>query len=111
MIEAIIIEYLNTKLNIPTYAEIPTKKPKKYIIVEKIDGGRVNHIKASTVSVYSYGSSLFESAELDEMVKNAMEMIVEDERVSSCRIGGEDRNIDTDNKEYRYETIFNLFHY
>lgn len=111
MIEAIIIEYLKTKLSIQAFAEIPSKKPKSYVIVEKIDGGKVNQIKAATVSVYSYASTLYGAAELDERVRDAMELIVEDDRISSCRIGGEDRNIDTENKEYRYETIFNLFYY
>lgn len=111
MIEAIIIEYLKTRLNIQAYAEIPLKKPKSFVIVEKIGGGEANHIKATTVSVFSYASTLYGAAELDEKVRDAMAQIVEDERISSCKIGGEYRNIDSENKEYRYETIFNLFHY
>lgn len=111
IIEAIIIEYLEKTLGIETYAEIPEVKPDKYIIVEKIDGGRINQIDASTLSVYSYAKTLVDAAVLNEQVKSALLNAIVIDDITSSKIGGENRNIDKDNKEYRYETIINLYHY
>lgn len=111
IIESVIIDYLETKLGVKTYAEIPDKKQKKYIVVSKIDGGKVNQINASTLSVYSYAESLYEAAELHEMVKEALLNAIEIDDISSAKIGGESRDPDRSNKEYRYETIINFRHY
>lgn len=111
MIEEIIIDYLSKALSVPVYAEIPKKKSEQYIIVEKIAGGLVEKIKASSVSVYSYSSTQYKAAELDEVVRNTMLDIVSLDNISSCKVGGESRSNDVLNKEYRYETIFNLYHY
>ena len=111
IIEAVIIEYLEKELGVETYAEIPDEKPKKFIVVEKIDGGRINQIDASTLSVYSYGETLYDAVLLNEKVKSALLNVIVLDDISSSKIGGESRSIDKANKEYRYETIINLTHY
>lgn len=111
MIEATVINYLKEILNIPVYAEIPEKKPKNFVIVERIDSGDKDHIKAATLSVYSYGESLYDAASLDEDVKYAMKNMIILDIVSSCKLGGGGRNNDNANKLPRYESIFNVIFY
>lgn len=111
IIEAVIIKYLEDKLKVKAYAEIPKNRPKKFILVEKIDGGRTNCINASTLSVFSYAESLYDASELNELVKDTLIDAIEIDDISSSKIGGETRSIDTQNKLYRYETIINLYHY
>jgi len=112
IIEAVVIEYLKNKLtNIPVYAEIPKNRPGKFVIVEKIEGGMTNHINASTLSIYSYANSMYEAAQLNESVKEYMLSIAELNTISGSKLGGDSRDIDSSNKEYRYECIFNLYHY
>ena len=111
MIEEVVIKYLEDKLGIKAYAEKPNRKTSEYIVVEKIDGGRINQINASTLSVFSYADTLFKAAALNERVKETLLGIIELEEISSSKIGGEGRNIDSNNREYRYETIINLYHY
>lgn len=111
IIESVIIKFLEDKLKVKTYAEIPKTKPHKFIVVEKIDGGRTNCINASTLSVFSYAETLFDAADMNEQVKDALFDAVEIDDITSSKIGGENRSIDTANKLYRYETIINLYHY
>lgn len=111
MIEITVIDYLKEVLNIPVYAEIPTNRPQSFVVVNKIDGGETNQVNASTLSIYSYGKTLYDAAILNEDVKYAMKNIVKLHIVSGCKIGGDSRSIDEENKLYRYESIFNLYHY
>lgn len=111
IIEAVIIEYLEKELGVNAYAEIPEEKPSEYIVVEKIDGGRINQINTSTLSVYAYADSLYKAVLLNERVKSALLNAIAIDDISSSKIGGENRSIDKANKEYRYETIINLYHY
>lgn len=51
MIETIIVEYLESKIDSGVYAEIPEKKPESFVVVEKTSGSKVNHIKGAVVAV------------------------------------------------------------
>lgn len=110
-IEAVIIKHLENSTGVKTYAEIPTTKPNNFIVVEKIDGGMVNAINASTLIIYSYSTTLIDACELNEKVKVAILDALTIDDISSVRISGEDRGIDDSEKLYRYETTINLYHY
>ena len=110
MIEVDIIKYLSQALGVSVTGEKPTKKPKEYVVIEKIDGGRTNYIDAITISIMSYSDTLLNAAKLDERVKEAMFNIVELDNISSARLGGGGQSIDKQTKEYAYESIFNLIY-
>ena len=111
MIEVDIIKYLSSALGVSVTGEKPTSKPKEYVVIEKIDGGRVDYIDAITISIMSYADTLLNAAKLDEKVQKAMFDIVGLENISSCRLGGASQSIDKQTKEYAYESIFNLIYY
>ena len=48
---------------------------------------------------------------MNESIKSAMFAINTLDDVSGVRQGGEDGRIDTSNKMYEYETIWNVYHY
>lgn len=108
MIEVDIIRYLSNALGISVTSEKPTRKPTEYVVIEKIDGGRINYIDAITISIMSYSDTLLNAAKLDEKVQEAMFNIIELENVSSCKLGGGGQSIDRQTKEYAYESIFNI---
>lgn len=111
MIEVITKQYLDSKLNVPIFiGEKPSKKITEYIVIEIIDGGRINYIDAVTLNIKSYSDTLLHAAELNEDVKNAMYDIVALPQVSSSKCGGGGQSIDTQSKEYAYECVFNLFY-
>ena len=111
MIEKIVYQYLSGALDVPVYiGEKPTNKPSEYIVLEVIDGGRVNMIDAVTFNCESYSTTLLKAAELNKKVKDAMYNIVSLPQVSSSKCGGGGQNIDTQTKSYCYEAIFNLYY-
>lgn len=114
MIEVTLYNYLTNALeNVPVYMEIPedTTNIPKYVILEKIDAGLVDHIKTATIAADSYASSLYEAAELGELVKNALFNAITLDEISSVRLGGESSGNDTQKKRYKYECTINLYHY
>ena len=42
------------------------------VTIEKTGSSETNHIKTSTFAIQSYGKSLYEAAELNEVVKEVM---------------------------------------
>lgn len=111
MIEKTLIAYLSAQLNVPVFMEIPSARPKEFVILHKIDAGVVNKINASSFDVGCYSTSLQKAAELCETVKSAFLNAIRLEEVCSCRLGGENSRIDTTTKSYAYECVFNIYHY
>lgn len=111
MIEDILTAYLSKKLSAPVFmGEKPSNRPIEYVVIQKIDSGRINHIDAATFSIFSYSSTLYKAAQLNALVKEAMFAMTELENVSSSKLGGGSQYIDKQTKEYGYECIFNLYY-
>jgi hypothetical protein len=111
MIEKTLYDYLKSKLNTSVHMEYPVNPPGKFVTIQKIDGGNTNHIKAATVSVEAYAESMYEAGVLSEEIKKVLEEMSESSSlIFSAKLGGESNSIDTENKRYRYETIWNLFY-
>lgn len=111
MIEATIREYLERELSIPTYLEIPDNEPEKYITVEKIGGGKTNHIKNATFAIQSRACSMYEAAELNEKVKGAMDDIIKLDSISRSALNSDYNFTDTTKKRYRYQAVYDLVFY
>lgn len=110
MIESVVISYLNSKLNVPVYAEEPTRKNAEYVTVKSIDNGRVDFIDAVTLNIVSVSTSLENAAKLNKQVKDAMYDIISLDNVSSSKCGGGGQRVDTSTKRYECECIFNLYY-
>lgn len=108
MIEKIVLDYLSGKLSVPVLMEIPSNPTKEYVVVQKTGSGRENHINRATIAIRSYSVSLFKTAELNEMVKDAMFDITELVDVSKCELNSDYNATDTTNKKYRYQAVFDL---
>ena len=108
MIEKIVLDYLNGVLNIPCYMEVPEKPTAPYVVIEKTSESETNKILSGTLVTQSYGTSLYNAAELDEEVKTAMESIVELDSVYRCRLAGSYNFTDTSTKRYRYQSVFDM---
>lgn len=110
MIEKTLLDYLKAHiLNVAIEMEIPANRPEKLITIQRIDGGKNNHIKAATFSIECYDTSKYKTVLLNETVKEMMEAFGDEPSVFSCNQGGESDNTDTQNKLYCYETIWNVY--
>lgn len=109
MIEEKLLTLLKSNLDVPVYLEEPTKKPTEYVLIQIIDTTRTNLIDACSLYVESISTSLYKASSLNERVKEYMlNHLIEDDSISSCRLGGGGQNINTQTKRYQYESIFNI---
>lgn len=109
MIEKTIIDHLQNKLDTSNvYAERPEGINGSFVLVEKTGSRRANWIETATIAVQSYGNTLFEAATLNELVKTAMDSLVENDTVSSSRLQSDYNFSNTAKKEHRYQAVFEV---
>ncbi|MCR5584560.1 MAG: hypothetical protein K6F63_03885 [Lachnospiraceae bacterium] len=115
MIEKIILDYLNTKLSqtqIKAYMELPEgEDPVTCVVIEKTGSSENNYLRSATLAIQSYGTSLYEAASLNEMVKTFMEEAVSLSDVSKCKLNTDYVFNDVTRKRYRYQAVFEINHY
>lgn len=111
MIETVILGYLNSVLSPPCYMEIPEDASGSFVVIEKTGSSILNHIKTATFAIQSYAPSLYQAAELNELVKAAMENIIERDDISRVELNSDYNYTDTALKHYRYQAVFVITHY
>ena len=111
MIEIIIKQYFDSHLTVPSFLEYPEVPPPKFVVFEKTGSGRSNHLPSSTFAFQSYAESMYESALLNEEVKEVVENMIELDEIRSIKLNSDYNFTDTTTKEYRYQAVFDIKHY
>lgn len=111
MIEIIILNYLKTQLSEPVYLERPEIAPEKYVLFEKTGSGRSNRLSSSTFAFQSYAGSLFAAAELNGKVKRAVDNLINLDAIGKVKLNSDYNYTDTITKKYRYQAVFDIYHY
>lgn len=110
MIEEIVLNYLNSKLGVPAYAEKPEEKPARYVLIEKTGGSEEDMICSATLAIQSYAESLYQAVLLNKQVKTAMRSIVNLPEIGRSQLNSDYNFTDTTTKEYRYQAVFDLIY-
>lgn len=108
MVEKVILDYLNNKLDVPAYMERPLDKPLRYVLIEKTGSSEENLIESVTLTIQSYAEHLYQAACLNELVKDAMKESVCLPEISRVKLNSDYNFTDTTKKEYRYQAVFDL---
>lgn len=111
MIEIVVRDFLAEKLSVPVFMEEPEEIPQKYIILERVGGGKSNGLKSATIAFQSYGPSLHDAAMLNEEVKEALEDIENQDPVSSAELNSDYNFTDTETHRYRYQAVYDFIYY
>ena len=111
MIELIVKDYLTKYLGIPIVFEHQKNLPKRYILIQKTSGKRENFLKESTIAIQSYAETLFESAKLNEKIKDLMYDLIMVDEVSKVSLNSDYNYTNLETKEYRYQAVFDIYHY
>ena len=111
MIEKIIYDYLSENLDAPVYMEQPDKKPKRYVVIEKLGGAKHSTINNSLMAVQSYAESMYETASLNERVIDTVEGLINNDDVNRVSLNTSYNFPDTEQKLYRYQAVFDIVHY
>ena len=109
MIEAILIDYLGTKLKVPVFVMMPDTIPQgNFIVLDRIGNTKTNYITSYSIAVHSYGSTALSAATLNESVIEAMEKLLEDDRFSRIHLNNGNMSTDTTRKLNRYQSTFEI---
>lgn len=111
MIEVIIKQYLDNHLEVPVFFEFEDVMPLSFVVVEKIGSTKADHLKSATFAFQSYAASLYEAAALNELVKDAVENMIILNEVSGVRLNADYNFTDVETKRYRYQAVFDIYHY
>lgn len=111
MIEIVVKDFLEKKLSVPVFMEEPEAIPQRYIIIEKVGGGESIGMKSATIAIQSYGTSLADSAMLNEEVKEALREIDDQNPVSSAELNSDYNFTDTETHRYRYQAVYDFIYY
>lgn len=106
MIEKTVLDYLNNKLSVPVYPEIPASPPDEFVIIEKTGSSRENRIDTATMAFQSYGASMLAAARLNETVKAAVEGMIELDSISAVYLNSDYNFTDQSTKHYRYQALY-----
>lgn len=111
MIEIIIKEFLDSHLIVPVFMEHPENPPKNYVLFEKTGSSKRNHLLSSTFAFQSYAPSMYQAAQLNEMLKDAVEELITLDEISRVSLNSDYNFTDTETKDYRYQAVFDINHY
>ena len=112
MIEVALRQYLADNLNkIAVVMEYPKNPPKKFVLLQLSDSGRINHIDAATFFLTVYADSLYTAAELKETVKDLLFDAITIPGITSSTLGQERAGVDSANHVYKYDLTFNFYYY
>lgn len=112
MIESVLYSYLKGRLSVPVTLERSEKPPEKYVIIEKTGSSFDNHIYSATFAIQSIAKYLYDAAEINEAVKQAMLYgAMELPEIGSVDLNSDYNFTDPESKEYRYQAVFDITHY
>lgn len=111
MIEILMLNHLTRELNVPVHTEVPEDKPERYVVIKKADYHREDFLRCSMMLARSYGPTLLAAAELSDRVEQAMTSILRDPRISGCHCTGNYNFTDEETKQYRYQAVFDIYHF
>ena len=111
MIEVIIKNHLDEKLEEQVFLEKPSPALGNYVVLEKTSSDKSNHLPSATFAFQSYGTSLYKSMELNERVKKAVEDMIELDEIRGISLNSDYNFTDTTTKEYRYQAVFDIKYY
>ncbi|MCL2492508.1 MAG: hypothetical protein FWF33_00490 [Clostridiales bacterium] len=72
-IEAEIINYLESRVDVPVYADVPEERPESFVTVERVGGSISNHvIDTANIAVQSWADTRYNASELADRVDTAI---------------------------------------
>lgn len=112
LIETTVINHVEGRLDCPVYMEFPEGDPPEYfVILDRTDSSRENHIDSAIFVVQSYAPSKLAAAMLNHQVKSAMDSLMELNRIAAVNLSGDYPFPDTKRKRHRYQAVYQITHY
>ncbi len=110
MIETRLLDYLSAELSVFVGYEAPSKRD-GYVLIDKTGSSRTNHIITSTFAIQSYGKTLLDAMILKDEVERVMEGFIEDSQIVKVELETDYNFTDTETKQYRWQSVYDITHY
>lgn len=111
MIEIIIKKYLDENFDIPAFLEYPKEEPNEFILFEKTGSSKENKLLSSTIAFQSYADSMYKASLLNEYLKDVIEGLIKLPEISKVSLNSDYNFTDERKKKYRYQAVFDIYHY
>lgn len=112
MVEIELKRRLGQFINCPIFFEVPADAPAKFLVIEKTGSSCENKIYNSMVAIQSYDETMQKAAELNDAVKNAMlSKVADGNQITGVFLNSDYNYTDTQTKRYRYQAVFDVYHY
>lgn len=111
MIDTVILDFVSSALGVPVRMEIPAKRPQRFVVLRRSGRGRESGLHAANLIADSYAESLAEAAILNEQVKAVLDELETLDEISSAELATDYSVTDTENKQYRYQAVYEIYHY
>lgn len=108
MIEKTVLGHLSRCLDVKCYMERPPSAVLPFVLIEKTGSSQNNNLSSATFAVQSYAKTMLQAAEINQLVKNAMNHLADMDDVSACHLNSDYNFTDTRTKEYRYQAVFDI---
>jgi len=109
-IEERIIQYL-TECGWPAYAERPPNPPKKYVIIDRINGEIKNCMGTAQIAVQSIAPTLDEALTINEAVIEDMLAFTERNDIAKSKLDNCYNYSNAADHTYKYQAVFELVYY
>lgn len=108
MIEKVLYDFLNDRLSVPCWLEVPKDAPDSYVIIERTNSSRRNHIMTAVFAIQSYAASLYDAAALNQEVRGVMEELNGSALVGAALFQSDYSQTNLPKKQYRYQAVYNI---
>lgn len=111
MIEIVLRNYLNGKLDVPVHVSYPDNAPAEFVLIDKVGGGENNHLPSSSFAFQSYSDTKYGAIVLNNQVKQAVKDSLALNEIAGVQLNSDYNFPDTIRKKQRYQAVFNINHY
>lgn len=119
MIEEVIYRYLKSKTETPVFLELSGDYPnikvpgdiRAFYLIEKTGSRENNFIHTSTLTIQSWGRSMYEAAKANSELKKLIKKAIKIDQITDVKIDSDYNFTDTRTKLYRYQAVVFITHY
>lgn len=109
MIEILIKKHLESRLNVKVALEYSNDE--EFVLVQKLGSKKKNHLNSANFAFQAYSKTMYDTALLNEKVKEAVESMIELDDVFGVNLNSDYIFTDTQHKRYRYQAVFEIKFY
>lgn len=109
IITKVLIDYLDSVLEVEAYRSIPKPVPEEFVVIEKTGSRTTDRISTSIIAIKSYSTSDYKAELLNEAVKTALDTM-DVSGVSGVSLETDYPLNDTTEKRYRYQAVYEITH-